>query len=232
VLAKRVAAKAAGAAGMLQGEFVTHLEDNTFETMGVVHTLALLFKHGHREKFLVYVDEFMEHIILIAENTSSQTLLRKLLVKLFQRIGTTFMPVRVVPWRYQRGRRSLLQNMETAGDGSSAAAASPDALPPPPSGVVAEPEIHVPPELEDVVDQLLTGLRDRDTVVRWSAAKGLGRITERLPRECADDVVGAILEVSARFAASEARTSELVSGFRRLLKILLAIQGSSHERTC
>jgi hypothetical protein len=67
--------------------------------------------------------------------------------------------------------------------------------PPPTDELLSEPHIYVPPELEDVVDQLLTGLNDVDTVVRWSAAKGLGRITERLPRECADDVVGAIMEL-------------------------------------
>lgn len=44
-------------------------------------------------------------------------------------------------------------------------------------------ELEVPEELEDIVDALLCGLRDRDTVVRWSAAKGIGRITERLPHE-------------------------------------------------
>lgn len=46
-----------------------------------------------------------------------------------------------------------------------------------------EEEVDVPEELEDIVEALLCGLRDRDTVVRWSAAKGIGRITERLPRE-------------------------------------------------
>ncbi|GMH52930.1 hypothetical protein TL16_g01339 [Triparma laevis f. inornata] len=165
---------------------VSHLTDNTFLTMGLVHTLAHLFKYGHREKFLIYVDAFLEQIILLAENGGSQTMLRKLLVKLFQRVGTTFMPVRIVPWRYQRGRRSLLTNMESKGEGKEELTES---------EVTEEPDIYVPPELEDVVDQLLTGLRDRDTVVRWSAAKGLGRITERLPRECADDVVGAIMEL-------------------------------------
>jgi len=83
----------------------SHLTDNTFQTMGVIHTLALLFKTGDRAKFLAYVDYFMEEVILIAENTTSQTMMRKLLVKLFQRVGTTFMPVRIVPWRYQRGKR-------------------------------------------------------------------------------------------------------------------------------
>lgn len=46
-----------------------------------------------------------------------------------------------------------------------------------------EDEVDVPGELEDIVEALLCGLRDRDTVVRWSAAKGVGRITERLPQE-------------------------------------------------
>lgn len=46
-----------------------------------------------------------------------------------------------------------------------------------------ETEVDIPDELEDIVEALLCGLRDRDTVVRWSAAKGIGRITERLPQE-------------------------------------------------
>ena len=31
---------------------------------------------------------------------------------------------------------------------------------------------EVPEQIEDVLELLLTGLRDNDTVVRWSAAKG------------------------------------------------------------
>ena len=39
----------------------------------------------------------------------------------------------------------------------------------------------------------MTGLGDRDTVVRWCAAKGVGRLTGRLPRDLAEDVVGSVL---------------------------------------
>ena len=45
-----------------------------------------------------------------------------------------------------------------------------------------------------VIEALLVALRDKDTVVRWSAAKGLGRVTARLPAELGDDVVMSVLE--------------------------------------
>ncbi len=49
--------------------------------------------------------------------------------------------------------------------------------------------------MEGILEQLISGLRDADTVVRWSAAKGVGRITGRLPLDLADDVVGSTLEL-------------------------------------
>ena len=52
----------------------------------------------------------------------------------------------------------------------------------------------IPEEIEEVIEALLTALRDKDTVVRCSAAKGLGRITARLPAELGDEVVGSILD--------------------------------------
>ena len=59
----------------------------------------------------------------------------------------------------------------------------------------SEEDFPVPDEVEDIVEQLLVGLRDRDTIVRWSAAKGVGRLTSRLPESHADDVVAAVFEL-------------------------------------
>ena len=51
-------------------------------------------------------------------------------------------------------------------------------------------DIKPPKEVEEAIDALLRGLQDSDTVVRWSAAKGLGRVVHastnvrmRLPPE-------------------------------------------------
>lgn len=41
-----------------------------------------------------------------------------------------------------------------------------------PLSLSQEESYEVPEELEEVLGLLLAGLKDRDTVVRWSAAKG------------------------------------------------------------
>lgn len=56
-------------------------------------------------------------------------------------------------------------------------------------------DFEVVEELEEVIEALLAGLRDKDTVVRWSAAKGVGRITGALPKELGDDIVATVLEL-------------------------------------
>jgi hypothetical protein len=57
----------------------------------------------------------------------------------------------------------------------------------------AELLFEVPDAVEDVMGHLLTSLKDKATVVRWSAAKGIGRLTERLPLLCAHDVLDALV---------------------------------------
>ena len=58
-----------------------------------------------------------------------------------------------------------------------------------------EEDYDIPDEIEDVIEYLLEGLRSIETVIRWSAAKGIGRVTGRLPKELADDVVASLLQL-------------------------------------
>ncbi|KAJ8793101.1 hypothetical protein J1605_003778 [Eschrichtius robustus] len=118
---------------------------------------------------------------------SNQTLLRKLGVKLVQRLGLTFLKPQVAKWRYQRGCRSLIASLQLSLQSPrdpGIQAETPD----------SDGEDDVPEEVESVIEQLLIGLKDKDTIVRWSAAKGIGRLAGRLPKELADDVAGSVLD--------------------------------------
>ena len=74
---------------------------------------------------------------------------------------------------------------------------------------IDDDDYEVPDSIEDIIHHLLLALQDKDTIVRcrhciprlhvmhcsWSGAKGIGRVTARLPRELADDVVASVLEL-------------------------------------
>lgn len=187
-----------------------------FQTTGVFTSLVEIAKHGHREVLKDTLPIVFGRVVEIsATGGAASPLLRKLTVKLAQRTGLTYMPPRVVAWRYNRGQRSLLDNLSGAGVAAataqlqtntpkvamvdtSVAAEGDTAVTASGAGDGNDDEyFDVPDDIEDIIEMLLTGLRDRDTVVRWSAAKGVGRITGRLPRDFADDVVGAVLELLA-----------------------------------
>lgn len=50
-------------------------------------------------------------------------------------------------------------------------------------------------QLEFIIQYLLDALKDEENVVRWAAAKGLGRITMRLSKDFADQIVQQLEEL-------------------------------------
>uniref|UniRef100_A0A3B3BM33 Tubulin-specific chaperone D n=1 Tax=Oryzias melastigma TaxID=30732 RepID=A0A3B3BM33_ORYME len=147
---------------------------------GALQSLAKLFKHGKRDDLLQYptVLQCLEQKRL---SESTEAMLRKLNVKLIQRLGLTFLKPRLAAW-YQRGNRSLAANLSMSHQSSAQT----------PDSEEQEEDYDIPEELEAVI-HLLVGLKDKETIVRWSAAK-IGRVTGRLPKELADEVVGSVLD--------------------------------------
>ncbi|KAF8917124.1 ARM repeat-containing protein [Mucidula mucida] len=51
----------------------------------------------------------------------------------------------------------------------------------------------VPDTIEQILEQLFESLQDKDTIVRWSAAKGVARIASALPADFADQVLSTVM---------------------------------------
>ncbi|KAF9191021.1 hypothetical protein BGZ51_007854 [Haplosporangium sp. Z 767] len=170
-------------------------EPNTFQAIGILGTLCWIFKLGQREVLLPIADS-VEDMLLFVESKDqfmSNSAIKKLIVKLSQRVGLCLLKPRVAAWRYQRGNRSLMSNLSPESTLSKVTVKKE-------STTIAEEteddeDFEVPDAVENVIERLMNGLRDRDTIVRWSAAKGMGRMSNRLPKDMADDVVGSIFDL-------------------------------------
>ncbi|XP_047427663.1 tubulin-specific chaperone D isoform X2 [Mugil cephalus] len=156
---------------------------------GALQSLAKLFKHGKRDDLLPYAATVLQCLEQKNLSESSEAMLRKLGVKLIQRLGLIFLKPRLAAWRYQRGCRSLAANLSNSSSISTDVAVTPEV-----EIQEQEDDYDIPEEVETVIEHLLVGLKDKETIVRWSAAKGIGRVTGRLPKELADEVVGSVLD--------------------------------------
>lgn len=172
-------------------EVVGSSKSNMSAQCGALAALAAILKHGDREDLLPHASELLRWLVNSSYRKRDVPLIRQLGMKVMQRIGLTYLKMRVAAWRYDRGCRSLTVNL-SAGDVIQHPSATRTALNK--TEEVGE-DFDIPEEIEEVIEELIQGLQDSNTIVRWSAAKGIGRVTGRLPKELADEVVGSVLEL-------------------------------------
>ncbi|KAI9181097.1 hypothetical protein LWI28_011410 [Acer negundo] len=170
-----------------------------FRLLGAVEALAAIFKAGGRKVLLNVVPVVWNDASALFKSGSASRspLLRKYLVKLTQRIGLTCLPRRTPSWRYVGKTSSLGDNISSNASGETEHNQSAvDRFKSEENSICPEDEeMDIPEIIEDIIEILLSGLRDTDTVVRWSAAKGIGRITACLTSALSEEVLSSVLEL-------------------------------------
>lgn len=204
---------------------------NTYLVMGVLETLVHCFKKG-TQSMVDSIDPNLWELILKKaqkeqqKSSRSSFVIRKLWVKLFARIGMAFLKPRVADWRYSRGKRSLLENLNNTASASSQQTTQTARQQDEKEEEEKKMECHyttqlpknlselqqikdssfffeIPSQVEDVTSLLLGYLQDPSTIIRYTASKNLGRLTERLPQICSQDILDFIFHLSDEALAGD-----------------------------
>ncbi|CDW56916.1 TFCD C domain containing protein [Trichuris trichiura] len=154
--------------------------------------LIRCFKKGRRDDLLGHAGRIYNELKSLdscAWTNSNSVRRRKFWAKLIQRIGMVFLKPRQATWAYQRGTRSLLVTPSNISAGET----------------VEEPlaekdeeacmDQSLTPEVDEILNTLFVLLRDKDTIVRWSAARGIGRICSRLSKTLVSNVVNSTVDL-------------------------------------
>jgi hypothetical protein len=149
--------------------------------LGVLKCISAIYKYGKREDLLAYTSSTLKHIFdhdLLVSNRLAAV--RKYCIKILQRIGMTLLNPEEA--KYQHGLRTIEQNVEKQPQKVQLVKEE--------AGNKGE---EVAKEIDQVIKQLLDGLKDNHQSVRWSSAKGIGRITSQLSKDKADEVLISVL---------------------------------------
>ncbi|KAJ1373190.1 hypothetical protein KIN20_035536 [Parelaphostrongylus tenuis] len=182
-------------------ECVDHISRDSECILGYTMLICAILKHVDRQHLLVHVSTIRESVAphFPLETSKKDTLTRKMFIKLVQRLALVTLRPKVAVWRYRRGRRRLeeilkrhsggepsdrsMESIQNHTNGDEKSSAWYD----------DEDDGQPDDTVEWVVGCLLRALSDDHTTVRWSASKGVGRITSRLSKEFAIQVVDSIL---------------------------------------
>lgn len=208
---------------VLLGHFINwSMEDECrMRNISILMSLQYLYKIGKRQLMQPYSTILLAKLdSLDIFTTCNDQLVIKYCIKLVQQIGLSFLKVKLATWRYKKQTTRFLSTAIEAMKSSIVSNCSSNGLSDSLNGslyesttsaaignnstndcsmsdmdIDSELDYDIPNELEDVIEILLNGLRQGSTVVRWSAAKGIGRITSRLSKDLAEPILDSILEL-------------------------------------
>ncbi|XP_011644705.1 tubulin-specific chaperone D [Pogonomyrmex barbatus] len=159
---------------------------------GPLAVIASILKHSAREDVKPYSQMLLDNMLKLRLSDNPADLIRKFGIKVVQRIGLVLLKTKLASWRYQKTSRpiSIMPNVKMDNIGNTE-----NVIEIKKSISNDNEDQEIPPAIEDIIEQLIQGLRDKAITIRWSAAKGIGRITARLPVDLADDVLGFVLNL-------------------------------------
>ncbi|KPA79308.1 putative tubulin folding cofactor D [Leptomonas pyrrhocoris] len=167
---------------------------------GVLLAMAKTMKLGRREELVPFAATLLASVSAVYAQHPNDSLLCKTAVKVGQRLVLTMLRKKRAGWRYRRHIASLSANLASTSADAVVLALAPNAATPEEEEEAAEDDDVIDGEEESIetgIGLLLQAIGHKDTVVRWSAAKGVGRVCERLPGTFAGEVMEAVLEVFA-----------------------------------
>ena len=141
--------------------------DNLFVIVGVFNAIFELIKNSQSADILEHSERIMANLVefRFPNHLSNSGIILKFKAKIAQRIGANLLKSQNQGWKYNSNDKS---NKEI------------------PIDYLTESKFEL---LESVVEFLLDNLEDKEYIVRWSCAKGLGRICERLTKDMAEDIL-------------------------------------------
>lgn len=154
---------------------------------GVLQALATTLKLGKRRELLPFAPSLIPLVVVVAGERTTDAKLCKTAVKVLQRLGLCLLKQKSASWKYVKAVGSLQLNLTGHHEEDASRTADNDDE--------DDDAIECDDGLEEVIGVLIESLSHPDTVVRWSAAKGIGRVCNRLPQEMADDVIDSFMEV-------------------------------------
>ncbi|KAH8114535.1 armadillo-type protein [Phellopilus nigrolimitatus] len=155
-----------------------HGSPRLFTCIGAMAVLAEVSKSAPLELLQVHLVRLQAIVNEVAQvnDLAENPVIRKLRSKTLSRLATRILPLNIS----RRRQTGKVINRNSPDDCLDEA---------------EEEQQDVPPEVEDIFEELFGLLQDRDTSVRWSSAKGLSRISERLSTSFVNQVLDSILSL-------------------------------------